>query len=618
MRTSFATLAVALLLAAAPATAAPPRTLSYQGFLTSSADAPIDAPVQMTFSIYTAPTGGAPLWSETQASVAVAKGEFSTILGNATALTLAFDVPYYLGIAVGSDPEMTPRQPLASSAYAFRALSLDSGATLPGAVLTGSIPTATVPGTQVTGSITTATLPGSQVTGSIDIATVPGSQVTGPITTATIPGAQVTGDLSGVNNIVLPDSTASVGNVIKNGTVFLHNFGTRNTFVGAPASNFTMTGTDDTAVGAGTLLALTSGGTNTAVGSGALAATTLGASNTAVGTSALAGNLSGDSNVAVGSGALQANKASRNAAVGTSALGANTFAADNTALGYHALAAQSFNNNGGGVYSSLNTAVGFTALSANQPTGNGQEGMNNTDVGAFALGANTSGPFNTAMGALALSHETTGQGNAGVGNNALELVTTGSFNTALGFNAGVFVTTGSNNIEIGNQGQSSDDGVIRIGTSGTQTMAFLAGVRNVTTSFNNAIPVLIDTNGQLGTLSSSRTVKQDIRDMGEASTVLAKLRPVTFHYKSHPDSPLQYGLIAEEVAEVAPDLAVRGPDGKIETVYYQDLPPMLLNEYQKQQHTIAAQQRVIEAQRDRLEALERRLSRLESKMGEER
>src|SRR5215469_3165528 len=122
MKSSLFAFAAALLLAALPAFATPPKTLNYQGFLTDAAGTPTDAPVQMTFKLYNVSTGGAALWTETQASVAVTKGEFSTILGLVTPMTLAFDVPYYLGVTVGSDAEMTPRQPLTSGAYAFRAM----------------------------------------------------------------------------------------------------------------------------------------------------------------------------------------------------------------------------------------------------------------------------------------------------------------------------------------------------------------------------------------------------------------------------------------------------------------------------------------------------------------
>ena len=148
---------------------------------------------------------------------------------------------------------------------------------------------------------------------------------------------------------------------------------------------------------------------------------------------------------------------------------------------------------------------------------------------------------------------------------------------------------------MGNEGAAAENNTIRIGSFGAignQNRFFVAGVKGVTTGSATAVPVLIDANGQLGTTSSSRRFKDNIADMNGASSVLMNLRPVTFQYKAHgtgDDRPLQYGLIAEEVAEVAPELVAYSKDSKIETVYYQHLPPMLLNEFQKQQRTIAAQ-----------------------------
>ena len=156
---------------------------------------------------------------------------------------------------------------------------------------------------------------------------------------------------------------------------------------------------------------------------------------------------------------------------------------------------------------------------------------------------------------------------------------------------------------------------IRIGDS--QTRTFITGIRGVTTS-GPAIPVFIDTNGQLGTASSSRRVKDDITDMSATSDVLMRLRPVTFYYKNdhNPDGrTLQYGLVAEEVAEVAPTLVARSANGEIETVYYQHLAPMLLNEYQKQRRIVEEQQRTIEQQRVLLEQQTTRIAQLEQQAG---
>ena len=255
----------------------------------------------------------------------------------------------------------------------------------------------------------------------------------------------------------------------------------------------------------------------------------------------------------------------------------HNFGEDNTFIGVNA---GNFTMTG-----AINTASGARALQ------NNTTGSNNTASGVQALQSNTTGFNNTASGLAALLSNTTGGNNTASGLGALFGNTTGSANIAVGINAGANLTTGSNNIHIGNAGAAAESNTIRIGTTVTQTSTFIAGIRGVTTA-GAAIPVLVDTNGQLGTASSSRRVKDDIAAMGGASGVLMKLRPVTFHYKTDRNPKgrtLQYGLVAEEVAEVAPGLVAHSADGRIETVYYQFLAPMLLNEYQRQQRTIRAQ-----------------------------
>jgi len=275
----------------------------------------------------------------------------------------------------------------------------------------------------------------------------------------------------------------------------------------------------------------------------------------------------------------------------------------------------------GGV-SSENTALGSLALPS---VGSGQA---NTALGYAALSTNT-GSDNTAVGVVALWWNTTGVSNAAVGNAAARFTSTGSYNTALGveslfsnnvgssniaigFQSGYYLA-GDNNVDIANMGQAGDSGVVRIGTSGTQTSFFAAGVRGVTTGSNDAVPVMIDSNGQLGTVSSSRRFKEDIQDMGDASLGLMRLRPVTFRYaKPFVDGskPMQYGLVAEEVAEVYPDLVARSADGQIETVKYQVLDSMLLNEVQRQQAEIRSQSAEIRSLQERLDKIEAMSTRL--------
>ena len=176
------------------------------------------------------------------------------------------------------------------------------------------------------------------------------------------------------------------------------------------------------------------------------------------------------------------------------------------------------------------------------------------------------------------------------------------------------VANGFYNIHIGNSGDSADSNTIRIGNSFNHSRAFVAGIRGSATGVANAIPVLVDSLGQLGTASSSRRFKDNISDMDAASSALMQLRPVTFHYKSDQNPAgrsLQYGLIAEEVAAVYPGLVAYSADGQIETVMYQHLPPMLLNEVQKQQRVINAQAVELAQQRDRIATLEQQAARME-------
>jgi len=325
-------------------------------------------------------------------------------------------------------------------------------------------------------------------------------------------------------------------------------------------------GCDNTAAGARALGYNTTGADNTAVGSEALATNTSGSDNTAAGVFALTSNTTGSSNTAAGGGALLS----------------NTSGSGNTALGFEAL----FSNISG----SNNVAVGYNAL------------------------LNTNG-----------SGTTTGYGNTAIGTGALQANVSGNFNLALG-NASGNAVLGSDNIEIANFGLAGDNGVIRIGNS-LHTTFFAAGIYNVAAS--SGVPVLISSSGQLGTTVSSRRYKEDIQDMGDASRGLMDLRPVTFRYKKAAEDgskPLQYGLIAEEVAEVYPDLVVYSKDGLPEAVQYQNVNAMLLNEVQKQnqhaqqqdetirqqQELVAQQQEQVSRQQQEIRSLEARLAALEA------
>jgi hypothetical protein len=256
---------------------------------------------------------------------------------------------------------------------------------------------------------------------------------------------------------------------------------------------------------------------------------------------------------------------------------------NNTGIGYQAL---NFNNAGDG-----NTAIGSYALE------NNFSGNANTAAGHIAMRFNETGSFNTGIGYSALAFNTAGGQNTAIGYEALVGVT-GSTNTAIGYRAGANLSTGSNNICIANLGVTGESNTLRIGTS--QTATFVAGISGQTTP--GGVPVGVNSSGKLGTTVSSRRFKRDIREIGAESDGLMRLHPVSFRYKPEldPTGLVQYGLIAEEVAQVYPDLVAYDRDGQPEAVRYHLIDALLLNEVQNQH-------RHIEELRARLARLETRL-----------
>jgi hypothetical protein len=191
---------------------------------------------------------------------------------------------------------------------------------------------------------------------------------------------------------------------------------------------------------------------------------------------------------------------------------------------------------------------------------------------------NSSGAQNSASGVNALYENRTGNYNTASGTDALFSNTSGSSNIAEGYKAGYSLTTGSNNIDIGNSGVAAESGTIRIGTTSTHTAAYIAGIYGTSVTGS---AVVVSSTGQLGVTVSSERFKTAIAPMGSATSKLQELRPVTFRLKTAPKGALQYGLIAEEVAKVYPDLVIRDERGRIDGVRYDELAPMLLNEMQK-------------------------------------
>jgi uncharacterized coiled-coil protein SlyX len=254
------------------------------------------------------------------------------------------------------------------------------------------------------------------------------------------------------------------------------------------------------------------------------------------------------------------NTADGNTAIGAAALLSNTTGFNNTANGFQAL----FSNTTG----ISNTAIGDGALENN--TGSG-----NTANGAFALISNTTGNQNTANGADALLNNTTG-----------------SNNIALGTLAGQNLTTGDYNIDIGNNGIAGDSNAIRIGDDSHQGSTFIAAIYGIPVS---GLAVEIDSFDHLGTVGSSQRFKEEIKPMDKASEAILALRPVTFRYKKgiDPQRIPQFGLVAEDVEQVNPDLVVRDKEGKPYSVRYEQVNAMLLNEFLKEHKKVEAQQATI-------------------------
>jgi hypothetical protein len=339
------------------------------------------------------------------------------------------------------------------------------------------------------------------------------------------------------------------------------NQGINNTAVGFAALNINYTGNDNTAIGAFTLLDFEFGSDNTAIGNRAMGAFVNGLDD-------------GSFNVANGSEALFSNGlGSNNVAIGYRAMYANDTGSFNTANGANAL----YSNTTG----ISNTADGYSALYFNTT------GFNNTANGVNALFYNTTGNENAANGNSALSLNTTGVNNTADGSQALLRNTTGSSNIALGFQAGQNLTTGNDNIDFGNAGVAGESNTIRIGTQGTQTATYMAGIYQVPLG-RGALPVVIDSSGHLGTKSSSARFKQNIKPMDKASEAILALKPVTFNYKKEldPEGTPQFGLVAEEVVKVNPDLVVRDEEGKPYTVRYDAVDAMLLNEFLKEHRKV--------------------------------
>ena len=365
---------------------------------------------------------------------------------------------------------------------------------------------------------------------------------------------------------------------------------------------------NNTAEGTDALFSLTTGTDNTALGFDALYSNTTGNSNTATGSLALTSNTTGIRNTATGFAALQSNTTGeRNTATGRAALASNTTGNHNTANGQNTLFANSTGFQ--------NTATGSFAMVFNT-TGN-----QNTAEGYGAMLFNTAGNSNAALGYFAVYSNTTGNNNTGSGYNALYSNTTGSGNIALGVNAGFNLTTGDNNIDIGNAGVAGESNTIRVGDQATQTATYIAGISGSVVA--KGAHVVIDENGRLGTKPCSQRFKTEIKPMNKASEAILALKPVTFLYKKDvdPEATPQFGLVAEEVEKVNPDLVARDTIGDVYTVRYDAVNAMLLNEFLKQHRTVqelkstvAKQEAIIAQQQKGMETIITRLEKQASQL----
>ena len=338
-------------------------------------------------------------------------------------------------------------------------------------------------------------------------------------------------------------------------------------------TNLDTSGAKNTAVGNEALRDNTSGYDNTAVGFQALQVNTSGFENTVIGSQALASSLTGSEITAIGFKALFNNTVGDNTAIGHKALFSNQTGQRNTALGSQPLHDNIDGNN--------NTAVGYQALKGNTDA-------DNTAIGHKALFANIGGIQNTAVGSETLFFNN-GNNNTAIGYKCLRGLKTGDGNIAIGAEAGSSLAfLSNNNIIIGSPGAISDNGTIRIGATGIHTEAFIQGVYGVLPTIGTPIHVIIDSDGQLGTVPpSSKRFKKNIETMSEQIHKLLQLRPVEFTFINDASNAKQYGLIAEEVYEVYPEMVTHDAQGNIYSVNYMALIPVLLKQIQQQEERIA-------------------------------
>ncbi|SKA16078.1 Chaperone of endosialidase [Trichlorobacter thiogenes] len=624
------------------ASATVPATLSYQGYLKNGDGTPVSTPVSITFRLYSVASGGSALWTETQPSVTPSNGIYQVILGSVTPLTLAFDSQYYLGVTVGADPEMTPRQPLTSVPYARKAASVDAGTQ-----------------TLLTGATTNVGL----IVKGVDSQTADLQQWQNSTGTAVAKLSPV-GELTIGGALNLPE----LGLIKAGAYTLLHTTGDYNFFAGERAGNLTTTGSSSTGVGFDALHANTTGlnnsafgryalysnttgNYNSAFGASALYRTTSGSDNTAQGLSALYENTTGERNTATGSVALFTNTTGfYNTASGYAALYGNQTGSRNSAFGYHALTSQT---SGSG-----NTAVGNESLFSNQPTSVG-EGNYNTALGSQAGYANITGWNNTFIGAesdigtATQLHNATAIGyNAKVSqSNSLVLGGTG----LLAVKVGIGTETPTATLDVRGTARINDndlylrgdinhglgwygtdkafatvniDGPVLYGwsggalgiTNGGQKVMMQWGSSGVDFSdytrfkklSSGATSACLDFNNSISTCSSDARLKKDVVNLADTldlQQALARLRGVAFTWdSSNPRGASagggrDIGMIAQEVEAVFPEIVHTDQEG-YKSLDYPKLVAFLIEVNKAQAVRLQDLDRKFDALQQRLSALE--------------
>ena len=612
-----------------------PNLIRYGGSLKDVQGAPLAvATTGVTFAIYKQQEGGAPMWMETQNVTSDADGNYSVLLGSTTSAGLPDDLfsqqeQRWLGVQISGQAEQ-PRVLLVSVPYAFKAhdaetlggisasefalakdVNSSSGQTAAVATQATSpasnaqaagqkgagSPPPTGP-TDFTGSNTSQIVAVAQSgTGAGLNASAPSKALVGTATAATGTSYGVEGSLSGTGGAaVLGNATAGTGSAY-----------------GIEGRSSSTSG-----IGVRGMALATSGQTYGVSGYVASAAGTAGVFNNVAGGEIITGqngatvmfSVDGSGNVN-SAGTFNFLNSNGNTYSVLSIGSAGDLSSNNLWVGVKA-GTGSDNHGGADNVGTSNTFAGASSGSSNT------SGFENTFLGYQAGSNNSTGLDNTFLGVRA-GYLNTGEGNTGENNTFVGyqagLNSNGDSNIFLGFGAGANNTTGNDNVYISNSGPTlgTESNAIRIGTQGSgdgqQNVTYIAGIYQSTVD-SNGIPVNVDDNGQLGTVVSSRRFKEQIADMGDSTNALMRLRPVTFYYKAgyaKGDRKLQYGLIAEEVAPVYPELVAYDKDGQPFTVRYQYLAPMLLNELQKECRRAEAEAQQIKTQQQEIESLRQQL-----------